>query len=181
MPISSTSLKTRKGGHLRRHSEGLVDVRRSRMPVDSKRSAIMRAVRREKTGPELAVASYLTQHEIRFRHNVRSLPGSPDLANVTKGFAVYVHGCFWHRHANCPKTTTPKDNAKFWATKFSENIARDARNLRSLRRAGFETAVVWECETKDERKLARALRRVVRAGTGSQQFKHIRRKNAISR
>jgi DNA mismatch endonuclease (patch repair protein) len=96
---------------------------------------------------------------------VRSLPGSPDLANKTKMIAVYVHGCFWHRHQGCKQTTTPKDNAEFWRTKFEQNVARDRRKEEALRKLGFEVAVVWECEAGDEKRLDRTLRKVVRRAT----------------
>jgi DNA mismatch endonuclease (patch repair protein) len=117
----------------------------------------MRAVRREKTTPELAVARFLGAHGVRFRTNVRSLPGSPDLANKSRRFAVYVHGCFWHRHSGCSRATTPKNNAEFWRTKFEQNVARDRRKEQALRDLGFEVAVVWECETRDEGQLWRTL------------------------
>lgn len=126
------------------------------------RSRIMRAVRRERTTPELAVARFLRARGVRFRTNVRSLPGSPDLANKRKRFAIYVHGCFWHRHTGCKKTTTPKSNADFWRTKFEQNVARDRRKEEALRDLGFEVAVVWECEAGDEKRLGHALRKVLR-------------------
>lgn len=126
----------------------------------------MRAVPRERTTPELAVARFLRSRGLRFRTNVRSLPGSPDLANKTRKFAVYVHGCFWHRHSGCKKATTPKDNAEFWRTKFDENVARDRRKERALRNLGFEVVVVWECEAADDARLIHALRPILRRVTG---------------
>jgi DNA mismatch endonuclease (patch repair protein) len=125
----------------------------------------MRAVRRERTNPELAVARFLRARGVRFRTNVRSLPGSPDLANKTKKLAIYVHGCFWHRHAACKKATTPKQNAEFWRTKFEQNVARDRRKVQALRDLGFEVAVVWECEAGNEKRLDRVLRKVIRRAT----------------
>jgi len=132
---------------------------------DETRSRIMRSVPRERTDPELAVGAYLRSKTVHFRTNVRSLPGSPDLANKSKKFAIYVHGCFWHRHQDCKKATTPKDNAAFWRKKFEQNVARDTRKENALRALGFEVAVVWECEVRDEVRLNRALRRVLRAAS----------------
>lgn len=132
--------------------------------TDAQRSRIMRSVRREKTKPELAVARFLGSRGVRFGTNVRSLPGSPDLANKSRRFAVYVHGCFWHRHPGCRKATTPKQNAAFWATKFAQNVARDRVKEQALRDLGFEVAVVWECETTDDATLGRALRKILEAG-----------------
>jgi len=83
--------------------------------------------------------------------NVRSLPGSPDFANKGKRWAIFVHGCFWHRHSGCHKATIPKANRQFWLTKFTDNRARDARAIRALRADKFRVIVVWECEiAKDE-------------------------------
>lgn len=125
------------------------------------RSRIMRAVRREKTDGELAVARYLREAGVHYRFNVRSLPGSPDLANKHRKFAVFVHGCFWHRHRGCKRTTTPKQNEAFWRRKFEQNVARDRRNEKLLRELGYEVVVVWECETRESHLLARALRPLV--------------------
>lgn len=127
------------------------------------RSHIMRSVRRQKTSGELEVARYLRNEGVRYRFNVRSLPGSPDLANKRRKFAIFVHGCFWHRHRGCKRTTTPKENATFWQQKFEQNIARDRRNEKLLRELGYTVLVVWECETRESRLLARALRPVVGA------------------
>jgi DNA mismatch endonuclease, patch repair protein len=129
---------------------------------DETRSRIMRSVKREKTKPEIAVARYLSARGIRFRTNVRSLPGSPDLANKSRRFAIYVHGCFWHRHEGCRRATTPKDNATFWREKFEQNVARDRRKERALRSLGYEVVTVWECETVSEDRLAEALRPILR-------------------
>lgn len=145
------------------------------------RSRIMRAVRRERTTPELAVARYLRARGVRFRTNVRSLPGSPDLANKTRKLAVYVHGCFWHRHPGCKKATTPKDNADFWRTKFEQNVARDRRKEEALRELGFEVAVVWECESGDEKRLDRALRKVLRRATDTSLDERIRGRRQAGR
>jgi len=92
-------------------------------------------------------------------HN-RDLPGSPDIANRARKWAVFVHGCFWHRHVGCKRTTTPTRNRSFWIEKFRANIARDARVQAVLRSEGYRVIVVWECETEDVihlRKLHRAL------------------------
>ena len=138
------------------------DVRNARTPTTPMRSHIMRSVPRERTEPELVVGKFLSTHGIRFRSNARSLPGTPDIANKSRKFAVYVHGCFWHRHRGCRRATTPKDNAEFWLNKFQQNVERDARKESELRSLGFEVAVVWECEVYDEKRLSRALARVLK-------------------
>jgi DNA mismatch endonuclease, patch repair protein len=121
------------------------------------RSRIMRSVPREGTTAEVRVATFLRSRGIRFRRNVRSLPGSPDLANKSRALAIYVHGCFWHRHPGCRRATVPKANASFWATKFEENVVRDRRKESALRALGYRVEVVWECQTFTEEQLANAL------------------------
>lgn len=106
----------------------------------------MARVRQKDTSAEQLVRSLLTRLGHAFRKSNRDLPGSPDAANRSRLWAVFVHGCFWHRHADCPRTTTPKRNRAFWETKFDQNGRRDARALAALRRLGYRTVVVWECE-----------------------------------
>lgn len=145
----------------------------TRVPATSElRSRIMRAVPRERTTAEVRVATFLTSRGIRFRRNVRSLPGSPDLANKSRAFAIYVHGCFWHRHRGCRRTTVPKANAAFWERKFEQNIARDNRKESALREMGYRVAVVWECETSTDERLAKALDGLVRETQPSAKSKN---------
>jgi DNA mismatch endonuclease, patch repair protein len=125
------------------------------------RSELMGRVRQKGTSPELRVQGILREMGIRFRTNVRTLPGRPDIANRTKRFAIFVHGCFWHRHRGCGRTTTPKTNAVFWLTKFAANIERDKAKSRELRRSGFKVVTVWECETRHPDRLRRKLERVL--------------------
>ncbi len=97
---------------------------------DAARSALMGRVRQRDTRPEQAVALALRSLGIAYRKNVRGLPGSPDFANKSGKWAVFVHGCFWHRHTGCRRATTPKANREFWLTKFAANRTRDARAIR---------------------------------------------------
>lgn len=133
-------------------------------PADPRRSALMAKVRQRGTAAELAVAAVLRAAGHAYRLNVRALPGSPDFANRTKKWAVFVHGCFWHRHPGCVRTTTPKTNTAFWEAKFEANRRRDAAAVRALRAAGFTVVIVWECETENatalRAKLQRSLKRV---------------------
>lgn len=121
-------------------------------------SARMRAVRHTGTTPELAVRRRLAQHGIRYRLNAKGLPGSPDLVNVSRRFVVFVHGCFWHRHTGCLKTTTPRRNRRWWQTKFNANVYRDRAVAAQLKSAGFRVVTVWECEALAEATLDRRLR-----------------------
>ena len=121
------------------------------------RSVIMRSVRSKDTGPELIVRGLLHRMGFRFRLHVKCLPGRPDVVLPKWRTVVFVHGCFWHRHRNCPRTTYPADNREFWKTKFDENVRRDQRNKSALTRLGWSWIVVWECETTDIERLKRRL------------------------
>lgn len=117
-------------------------------PIVSGRSDLMSRVRQRGTTPELAVASILTSLGCRYRKNVGDLPGSPDFANKARKWAVFVHGCFWHRHAGCIRSSTPKTNKEFWLRKFARNQKRDSEAIVALNQLGFRVLVVWECETE---------------------------------
>lgn len=115
--------------------------------TDAKRSALMRRVRQRGTRAEEEVGAVLRSLGLCYRRNVRSLPGSPDFANKRKKWAIFVNGCFWHRHDGCVRTTTPTRNRDFWLAKFAANKARDKMTAMLLREMGFNVLVVWECET----------------------------------
>jgi DNA mismatch endonuclease (patch repair protein) len=121
----------------------------------------MARVRQFGTAPELIVRRIATALGLRYRTRNQDLPGSPDLANRERSFAVFVHGCYWHRHANCPKSTVPKSNRTFWLAKFARNRARDQEALVALRGRGFKIAIVWECETSRAADVRRRLARLV--------------------
>lgn len=118
----------------------------------------MGRVRQRDTAAELRVRRVVAAMGWRYRTVNRDLPGSPDLANRTRKWAVFVHGCFWHRHKGCPKATVPKANRAFWLAKFSANQARDKHALTELRNMGFSVAIVWECRTHDDSSIRDALR-----------------------
>ncbi|MGH9891648.1 MAG: very short patch repair endonuclease [bacterium] len=113
-------------------------------------SARMRVVRQRDTKPELAVRSVLHRLGARYRVCPRNLPGSPDIANMTRRWCIFVHGCFWHGHEDCPLATVPKTNTEWWKRKVADNRARDRRKEDAVRALGFRVEVVWQCETRDE-------------------------------
>jgi DNA mismatch endonuclease (patch repair protein) len=129
--------------------------------VDPLRSAIMRAVRQRRTGGELVVRRLFRSIGYAARYNVKSMPGSPDLVTADGRLAIFVHGCFWHRHNGCGRTTTPKRNRAFWLAKFRANMERDRRKSRALRSSGVDVLVIWECETKSPEKLVAKLARAL--------------------
>lgn len=110
------------------------------------RSRIMAAVKRQNTTPEMVLRSALHRAGYRFRIHTKSLPGTPDIVLPKYRTVIFVHGCFWHRHLGCRKTTTPKNNGEFWALKFEKNIERDERKTRELEDLGWHVLVVWECQ-----------------------------------
>ena len=113
-----------------------------------KRSQMMSGIRSRDTTPEKLVRRALHKAGFRFRLSSGSkLPGRPDVVLAKYRTAVFVHGCFWHRHEGCRLTYTPKSNRPFWRRKFRENIERDARKARELRRMGWRRVVIWECDT----------------------------------
>lgn len=125
------------------------------------RSLIMASVKGFDTKPERIVRSIAHRLGFRFRLQREDLPGRPDLAFIALRKAIFVHGCFWHRHAGCRRATMPAANRRFWVEKFSRNVARDKKSTRDLAGLGWKSLVMWECELTDidevERKLIRFL------------------------
>ena len=113
------------------------------------RSRNMARISGKDTSPEMTVRRLLHNMGYRYQLHLRSLPGRPDLVFPRRRKAVFVHGCFWHRHQGCRYAYRPKSRTDFWDGKFAQNIERDARNLRALADRGWEALVVWQCEIKD--------------------------------
>jgi DNA mismatch endonuclease (patch repair protein) len=131
----------------------------------------MARVRGRDTGPEMAIRRALRTRGVGYRVQARDLPGSPDLVMRGRGLAVFVHGCFWHRHAGCRLCTTPRSNAEFWEGKFDRNVARDARDLGLLLEAGWRVAVVWECETRTAAGVDAAVARICGMAEGGRRIR----------
>jgi DNA mismatch endonuclease Vsr len=128
------------------------------LQTDPATSARMSGIRQAGTSVELLVGAVLRDAGIAYRKNVRSLPGSPDFANKSRRWAIFVNGCYWHHHTACKRATIPKRNADFWIDKFSTNRARDARAIQKLRHDGYRVMIVWECE---EKAIERALSQIL--------------------
>lgn len=106
----------------------------------------MARVRQKDTHPELQVRRALHSLGYRYRLHDKGLSGSPDIVFRPRKKVVFVHGCFWHRHEGCRRSTTPKTRADFWGEKFAANLARDRRQESELMSMGWRSFVVWECE-----------------------------------
>ncbi len=127
------------------------------METTRTRSELMKRVRREGTSPEVLVRKLLTSIGGRYRLNVRGLPGSPDIANRSRRRAIFVHGCFWHFHRDCPRGRIPKRNRNWWQRKLERNRERDGRKVRELEEMGFEVLVVWACQLHQEESMKNVL------------------------
>lgn len=125
------------------------------------RSENMRRVRGKDTRPELTVRRALHALGRRFRLHRRDLPGKPDIVLAKDRLAIFVHGCFWHRHDDCPRASTPSTRKEFWVAKFERTVVRDAEQAAALHAAGWRPEVIWECETRDSERLNERLRRIL--------------------
>jgi len=112
------------------------------------RSRMMASIKGSNTGPEIALRKALHALGLRYRLHDRKLYGRPDIVLPRWKAAVFVHGCFWHRHKGCKYATVPATRPQFWNEKFAANVSRDQRNLDGLAAAGWRTRVVWECDLK---------------------------------
>ena len=118
-----------------------------------KRSMLMSKIRSKNTKPEMQVRSLLHALGYRFRLHRKDLPGSPDIVLPGRKTVIFVHGCFWHRHEGCPKTTMPATNRERWEIKFKKNTERDQCSQDALRQMGWRVVIVWECEVNNSEKL----------------------------
>lgn len=123
------------------------------------RSYNMSRIRSNNTKPEVQVRSYLHKCGFRFRKNDKRYPGKPDIVLPKYKTAVFVNGCFWHKH-NCPRFVMPKSNTDYWIKKIDGNVKRDSEHYQKLKSMGWRVIVVWECEVSDEQlqKLADSIR-----------------------
>ena len=120
--------------------------------VDSAtRSRMMAGIRGTNTRPERALRRALHMRGLRYRLHDTRLPGRPDLVFPRFSAVCLVHGCFWHRHRGCRYASTPATRREFWSRKFADNVARDRRNEKALRAAGWRVATVWECALRGDR------------------------------
>lgn len=116
------------------------------------RSYNMLQIRSTNSKPEIMVRKYLFSKGLRYRKNVKTLPGKPDIVLPKYKTIVFVNGCFWHGHKNCKYFVMPKSNIEFWNEKISRNISRDEEIHRKLSAAGRNVIVVWECELKKDKR-----------------------------
>lgn len=112
------------------------------------RSYNMSRIRSKSTKPELIVRQWLWSHGYKYRLNVKSVPGKPDIVLRKYRTAIFVNGCFWHGHESCSNYVIPKSNTEFWLTKIEHNKERDQKEYKVLEEAGWHVIVIWECQIK---------------------------------
>lgn len=130
--------------------------------INPTRSAQMAKVRGRDTKPEIRVRKALHSAGLRFRLHAKDLPGRPDIVFRSRKIAIFVHGCFWHRHDDpaCKLARLPKTRLDFWLPKLDGNHERDARNIVALEAMAWTPLIVWECETKHAAVLTRLAEKV---------------------
>ena len=111
------------------------------------RSMNMSHIRSKNSKPEELVRKYLFSKGFRYRKNVKTLPGSPDIVLPKYKTVIFVNGCFWHKH-DCPRFVWPSSNEDYWRPKIMGNVERDKRNIADLQQLGWTVLTVWECELK---------------------------------
>ena len=126
-----------------------------------RRSALMSRIAGKDTRPELVVRRAAHALGLRFRLHRRDLPGSPDLVFPRRRRALFVHGCFWHRHEGCRLSYKPRSNVEFWETKFRKNVERDRQVMEDLRARGWQPEVIWECETRRPAEIPDRIRELI--------------------
>jgi len=110
----------------------------------------MRQIKGKDTRIEVMVRHYLFQQGFRFRKNDKRYPGKPDIVLPKYKTAIFVHGCFWHRHEGCKYATNPKTREEYWTAKFARNVENDKKHKAELEALGWKVIVLWECELKKD-------------------------------
>jgi DNA mismatch endonuclease, patch repair protein len=115
------------------------------------RSKNMASIKGKDTKPEMAVRKFLYAQGLRYRLHQKDLPGKPDIVIRRKNTAIFINGCYWHRHKGCKFTYNPKSNIDFWNEKFKSNVERDNNSYKALIDSGWKVIIVWECDIKNNK------------------------------
>jgi DNA mismatch endonuclease (patch repair protein) len=122
-----------------------------------KRSEIMAAVKGKNTGAELLVRRFLWANGIRYRLYSPNLPGKPDIVIPRCKLVIFIHGCFWHGHENCPRGRLPKSRVKYWKSKIEANRRRDTLVEEKLKDLGWRQIIIWDCQLRSKKSASIAL------------------------
>lgn len=131
------------------------------------RSRNMAAIKWKDTKPEMIVRKYLFSRGLRFRVQVRKLPGNPDIVLPKYKTVIFVNGCFWHGHEGCKYFRLPKSNVEFWKEKIERNIERDRESMQALFDLGWKVIRVWECELRNKANREETLNKIYDSITSS--------------
>lgn len=126
------------------------------MPLN--RSQMMARIKSKDTTPEMTVRRILYAMGYRYRLHGKGLPGRPDIVFPGRRKAILVHGCFWHQHEGCQAARRPKTNTDYWWPKLEQNVVRDRRSRYEIKKMGWQTLTLWECQIKDRNALEQRLR-----------------------
>ena len=127
----------------------------------------MAAIKGKDTKPEMIVRKYLFSRGLRFRVQVRKLPGTPDIVLPKYKTAIFINGCFWHGHEGCKYFRLPKSNIEFWKEKIERNIERDRESMQALLVLGWKVIRVWECELRNKANREEMLNKIYNSITSS--------------
>lgn len=136
------------------------------------RSRCMAAVKGKDTKPEMIVRKYLFSRGMRFRVQVRKLPGTPDIVLPKYKTVIFVNGCFWHGHEDCKYFRLPKSNIEFWKEKIERNIERDRESMQALLDLGWKIIRVWECELRNKANRENTLNKIYKSITSSESTRY---------
>ena len=125
-----------------------------------KRSKIMASIKNKGTKPEVYLRKALFGLGYRYKLNVKTLPGTPDIVLPKFKTVIFVHGCFWHGHKNCPKAIKPKSNISFWEDKINKNKHRDQNTNTVLQKMGWNVLIVWDCELRNLRSFQSTINKI---------------------
>ena len=117
--------------------------------TEETRSYNMSRIRCKDTKPELFIRNLLYKRGLRYRLNVKKLPGTPDIVLSKHNTVIFVNGCFWHGHQGCKMFVTPKTRTNWWMNKINDNITRDKNNIKKLFNLGWKVITIWECEIEN--------------------------------
>lgn len=124
------------------------------------RSFNMSRIRSSNTKPELLVRKFLFAKGYRYKLHDKKLPGKPDIVLPKHNTIIFIHGCFWHGHANCKYFTVPKTRTQWWTDKINTNKANDTKAIKALKKDGWKVIEIWECSLKPV-KIEKALKKVL--------------------
>jgi len=132
--------------------------------TQERRSWNMRQIRSKDTKPEILIRKALWRMGYRFRIHYKKLPGKPDVVIIKHKLAIFIHGCFWHRHDGCIEASKPKTNSEYWENKISKTMERDKEHNAEIIQLGWRVIIIWECEIRnDVSENKKLLQRVINA------------------